>query len=417
MSPEHDPSTPGAPPRAAASSSRLPLIVGAGLVIAVAAGAFWYRAAGRESTDDAQIEGHITPVAARVGGSVLEVLAAENRLVKSGDVLVRLDPRDFEVALAHARAELADAEAALAGATSDLPIVRTSSTNDAERADASTGAAEAAATAAARAIDAATARLEAARARVTEAEARAEQAHRDRDRLRELAGKEEIPAQQFDAAVAAAAVADAAVTSARASVREAETGVAVAESHRAQAESAVRQAQAAARAARTAPQQIDAAEARRAAAEARVAQARAAVRQAELRLEDATVTAPSDGVVSRKSVEPGQIVQPGQPLFALVGLEDVWVVANFKETQLANIRPGQPVTIGVDALGLDVEGRVESIAPATGGKFSLLPAQNATGNFVKVVQRVPVRIAIEGAADPDRALRPGMSVVPVVHTR
>lgn len=395
---------------------RLPMIVAGVAILSVAVGAFWYRAAGRESTDDAQVEGHITPVAARVGGAVQDVLVENNQAVSAGEVLVRIDPRDAEVALASARAELADAEAALAGATSDLPIVSASSTNDAERAAASTGAARAAEEAAARNIDAARARLEAARARVAEAEARTTRARRDRDRLKDLADKGEIPAQQFDAAVAAADVADAAVRSAHADVLEAETGVRVAESRRTQAESVVLQAQATERGAGTAPEQIAAAKARLAAAAARVDKARAAVRQAELRLEYVTVTAPTSGIVSRKNVEPGQIIQPGQPLFAIVSLDDVWVVANFKETQLADIHPGQLVTVGVDALGIDVEGRVESIAPATGAKFSLLPAQNASGNYVKVVQRVPVRIALE-APDPSHALRPGMSVVPVVHTR
>ncbi|MGE3274404.1 MAG: efflux RND transporter periplasmic adaptor subunit [Vicinamibacterales bacterium] len=406
-----------ASPSGSSARNRLPLIIGAVIVVLAGTAVWAYRAAGRESTDDAQIEGHVTPIAPRVGGAVLEVLAKENATVAKGEVLVRIDPRDYEVALAKAKAELADAEAALAGATSGLPMVETSSTNESARANASTEAARAAARASERDVEAARARLEAAKARVTEEQAKAERARRDRDRLKGLAEKEEISAQQFDAAVAAAAVADAAVQSAQAAAREAETGVAVAESRQAQAESAVTQARAAARAAGTAPQQISAAKARLAAAEARVAQAQAALREAEIRLEDTTVKAPTDGVVSRKNVEPGQIVQAGQPLFAIVDLEDVWVVANFKETQLADIRAGQPVTVGVDALGIDVEGEVESIAPATGARFSLLPAQNASGNYVKVVQRVPVRISITPGADPGHALRPGMSVVPVIHTR
>ncbi len=399
------------------SGHRRTAAIAAAVVLLGAAAVYAYRAGGRESTDDAQIEGRITPVAARVGGAVVEVLFKDNQEVKAGDVLVRIDPRDYEVALSRARAELADAEAALAAAQSGVPMVQMTSSSDVRKAAGSTDAASAAAVAAERDIDAARARERAADARLLEARATAERVRKDRDRLAPLVAKEEISQQQYDAAVAAATVADAGVASAEAAVAEAKTGVTVAESRHKQSEAAVLQAQAAQSATETAPAQVRSARARLDAALAKVAQEQASVKEAELHLEYTDIKAPSSGIVSRKNVEPGQILQPGQPLLAIVGLDEVWVVANFKETQLSSIHPGQHASIAVDAFGHDVDGVVESIAPATGAKFSMLPAQNASGNFVKVVQRVPVRIAITGGADVRRDLRPGLSVVPTIYTR
>ena len=407
---------PAARPAVFSGTRRIAALVAVALLLSVA-GVYAYRAGGRESTDDAQVEGHITPIGTRIGGAVLEVLVKENQEVKAGDVLVKIDPRDYEVALSQARAELADADAALAAAQSGVPIVEVTSSSDVQRAAGSTEAAAAAANAAARDIDAARARQHVAEARIAEARATAERARKDRDRLAPLAAKEEIAQQQFDAAVAAATVAEAGVASAEATAAEARSGVTVAESHLLQSQAGLRQAEAAQTATRTAPAQVRSARARLDAARAKVAQEQAAVREAELKLEYTIVKAPSNGIVSRKNVEPGQVLQVGQPLLALVGVDEVWVVANFKETQLAAIRPGQHASIAIDAFDHDVDGIVESIAPATGAKFSLLPAQNATGNFVKVVQRVPVKIAITGRPDLARRLRPGLSVVPTISTR
>jgi membrane fusion protein (multidrug efflux system) len=409
--------SPAAPRASRFAGPRRTIALVAAVLVLGAVGVYAYRAGGRESTDDAQIEGHITPVGTRVGGAVLDVLIKENQEVKAGDVLVRIDPRDYEVALSRARAELADAEAALAAAQSGVPIVEVTSSSDVQRAAGSTDAATAASTAAARDIEAARARQTAAEARVAEAKATAERARKDRDRLAPLAAKEEISQQQFDAAVAAATVAEAAVASAEATVAEATSGVTVAESRHQQSQAALRQAQASQSATRTAPAQVRSAQARLDAARARVAQEQASVREAELKLEYTVIKAPASGVISRKSVEPGQVLQPGQSLLALVGVDEVWVIANVKETQLATIRPGQKVAIAIDAFDHDLDGVVESIAPATGAKFSLLPAQNASGNFVKVVQRVPVKIAIRGDAEQLRRLRPGLSVVPTIYTR
>jgi membrane fusion protein (multidrug efflux system) len=410
--------SPSAPARTLSLTGkrRIAAIVAA-LVLTGAVGVYAYRAGGRESTDDALVEGHVTPVGARVGGQVIEVLIRENQQVHAGDVLVRIDPRDYEVALSQARADLADAEAAVAAAQNSVPIVEMTSSSDEQRAAGSTEAASAAANAAARDIDAARARAQAADARVAEAKATAERAARDRDRLKPLVAKEEISQQQYDAAASGATVADAAVASAEASAAEAKTAITVAESRHRQSQAAVRQAEASQAATRTAPAQVRSARAKLDAALARVAKEQATVKEAELKLEYTVIKAPSSGIVSRKSVEPGQILQPGQPLLALVGQDELWVVANFKETQLAAIRPGQRVSIAVDALGHSIDGTVDSIAAATGGRFSLMPAQNASGNFVKVVQRVPVKIAIAGGPEVIHRLRPGLSVVPTVYTR
>jgi membrane fusion protein (multidrug efflux system) len=410
--------SPSAPPRTLSlSGKRRAAALVVALVLVGAVGIYAYRAGGRESTDDALVEGHVTPVGARVGGAVSEVLVKENQEVRAGDVLVRIDPRDYDVALSRARAELADAEAAVAEAQNSVPIVEATTSSDQQRAAGSTEAASAGANAAARDIDAARARLRAAEARVVEAKATADRAARDRDRLKPLAAKEEISQQQYDAAASAAAVAEATVASAQASVAEAQTAITVAESRHRQSEAGVRQAVATQAATRTAPAQVRSARAHLDAALARVAKEQAAVKEAELKLEYTVIKAPSNGIVSRKSVEPGQILQAGQPLLALVGQDEIWVVANFKETQLASIHPGQHVSIAVDALGGDIDGTVESIAAATGARFSLLPAQNASGNFVKVVQRVPVKIAVSGGPDVTRRLRPGLSVVPTIYTR
>jgi membrane fusion protein (multidrug efflux system) len=272
--------------------------------------------------------------------------------------------------------------------------------------------------AAAKEIEVARARLGAAQARLREAEANATRATRDVERLRGLLAKDEVSQQQFDTATATAAAAAAAVDTAKAQILEAEAGIRMAESRRAQAAAGELQAQAALRSAQTGPEQVTATRARASSAQARVEQAQATLAQAELNLEYTVLKAPARGVVSKKSINPGQVVQAGQPLLAIVQTDDVWITANFKETQLANMKPGQKVTIDVDAYGgREFAGHVDSIAAATGSRFSLLPPENATGNYVKVVQRVPVKIVLESGQDPEHVLRPGMSVVPTVHTR
>jgi membrane fusion protein (multidrug efflux system) len=404
--------------KAPARQSRLRLLALAVLLVAAAAGTWWWMARGHESTDDAQVDARVTQIAARVGGTVLRVAVTDNQPVEPGTVLVELDPLDFQVARDRARAELADAEASAAAARMTVPITSTTAASNVTTALGSVEQAQSAIEAAQKEVEAAQARIAAANARTREAEANSAKAARDVERLRGLLAKDEVSQSQFDAAVAAAEAQKAGADSVRAQVAEAEAVKRVAESRLTQVRAGEQQARASLRTAQTVPEQVAAIKARATAAEARVAAAKAALAQAELNLQHAVVKAPAKGIVAKKGVNIGQVVQPGQPLLALVEVHDVWITANFKETQLSNMRPGQPAVIDVDAYGgRHYRGHVDSIAPATGARFSLLPPENATGNFVKVVQRVPVKIVLEPGQDPEMLLRPGMSVVPTVYTK
>jgi membrane fusion protein (multidrug efflux system) len=399
-------------------NSRVRIAAGVVVVILVGVGIWLWTTAGRESTDDAQIDGHVTQISARVGGTVLAVHVDDNQRVDAGATLVEIDPRDYQVAVDKARAALADAQAAEVAAQSGVPITTKAATSNLTTAHGSVEQAVSAVSAAQKQLEAARARVVSAQAKQREQDATAAKAARDVERLRGLLAKDEISQQQFDTASAAADAARAAADSAKAQVTEAEAGVLVAESQLAQAQIGHKQAEAGLQAAQTAPDQVKQISARAAAAAAQVQQSKAALDQAELNLQYATLKAPVAGIVSRKSVEVGQVIQAGQPLLAIIPLENVWVTANFKETQLTNMRPGQKVVVSVDAYGgKSFTGRVESIAAATGSRFSMLPPENATGNFVKVVQRIPVKIVLDPGQDPEQRLRPGMSVVPTVFTR
>jgi membrane fusion protein (multidrug efflux system) len=399
-------------------SKRVGILVGVAVLLAIGAGVWWWISAGRESTDDAQVDAHITPIAARIGGTVLRVPVEANQEVEAGAVLVEIDKRDYEVALERARAELADAEAAATGARVGVPITSTTTSSNEVTAKGGVEGAEAAYLEAQQGVEVARTRLVTAQARQREAAANALKATKDVERLKPLLAKDEISQQQYDAAVAAAAANTAAVDSAQAQVKEAELGIRVAESRVSQAGVGRQQASAQLKEAQTAPEQVTASRARLAAAEAKVRQNQAMVKQAELNLEYSTVKAPVKGIVSRKGVEVGQVIQQGQPLMTVIPLDRIWITANFKETQLEEMRPGQRVKIEVDAYGgREFSGKVESLAAATGSRFSLLPPDNATGNYVKVVQRVPVRILLDEGQDPEHLLRPGMSVVPTVYIR
>lgn len=391
--------------------------VAAGVAALIAGALYWYYS-GRESTDDAHVEGHITYMASRVGGAVRSISVKENQPVSAGDVLLQVAPEDYQIAVDRAAAELADAEAAAQIADVGVPIAITTTSSDVTTAGGGLEQANAGVLMSERELDAATARLTAAKAHQREKQADAMKTQRDVDRLKALIAKDEISQQQFDAAVATAESARAASEAASAEATAAEHAVQIASSRITQARGAAVQAQAALASARTAPQQLVASRARAQAATARVQEAKAALAQARLNLEYTTVKAPAAGVVSRKTVEVGQVVQAGQPLLAIVGLDDLWVIANFKETQLEHIRPGQRAVVNVDAFGgRRFDAQVESVAPATGAKFSLLPAENAAGNYVKVVQRVPVKLVLQRGADPEHQLRPGLSVVPTIYTR
>jgi membrane fusion protein, multidrug efflux system len=395
---------------------RGPMLAIAAVVVLAVIAFFVWRSSGRESTDDAQIDGHITQVSPRVGGIVIKLNVKDNQFVEAGAILVELDPRDYQVAVDRAKAELADAEANASAATSGIPITEVSTTTGVRSATGGLEEAQAGVGIAERQIESARAQLVAAQARQRERESTAVRTARDVDRFKGLVAKEEIPQQQYDAAVAAADSARASTDAARSEVAAAEAAIAVAEQRARQSRGTAAQAQAAVQATRSAPQQLQVTRARAAVAEARVQQAKSALAQAELNLQRTRLAAPSSGVISRKSVEVGQVVQAGQPLLALVSQDDLWVTANFKETQLKDMRPGQRAKISVDGLDRDFDGHVDSIAPATGAKFSLLPPENATGNYVKVVQRVPVKIVFEPGQDPEHRLRPGMSVAPTLYT-
>lgn len=352
----------------------------------LAALGFWRLNAGRESTDDAQIEGNIVPVSARVGGTVKIVKVSDNQLVEPNAALVDLDPTDFQVAVRRAEAELQDAEANAQAQATNVPLTELTSSSQLAAAQAGVAAARKAA--------------EAAAAREAEARAQHDRTAADLARFQKLVEKDEISRQQLDAAVAAEASSRAALDSAGAAL--------------AAARSQVTQAQAQERAAGAAPQQVGISRARASAAEALREKNQAALEQAKLNLGYTEVRAPAAGIVSKKAVQPGQVIGAGQPLLAIVPLDEIWVVANFKETQLKDMRPGQKVSIYVDAFRKTFTGRVDSIGGATAAKFSLLPPENATGNFVKVVQRVPVKIVFDPGQDPEHRLRPGLSVVPTV---
>jgi membrane fusion protein (multidrug efflux system) len=365
-------------------------IVAAVVVVLLIGGAYiWHYYSVRESTDDAQIDGHINPISPRVTGTVMNVLHDDNEVVQAGTLLVELDPKDYEVAVDRARADLANAQANATAANVGVPLTQTTSSSQLVAADAGVKTAER--------------DIETAKAKLNDAQANFAKTSADLKRMEMLIAKDEISHQQYDASVAAN-------NSAKANVDAATAAIASAESRAAQA-------QAQAEASRTIPEQMKVTRARAGAASAEVQKAISALAQAELNLKYTKIIAPVTGVLSKRSVEPGQTVQAGQPLFSIVNLEDIWTTANFKETQLRNMQVGQKAKIKVDAYGKEFEGTVESIGGATGARFSLLPPENATGNYVKVVQRIPVRIRFDKGQDPNHQLRPGMSVEPVVFTK
>lgn len=375
------------------------IVVAAVIVLAVAAFFVWRYLNSYESTDDAQVDGHINNVSARVSGYVQKVNIDDNQYVDKGAVLAQIDPRDYQVALERAKAELADAEATARAMNLNIPIETIGTTTQVSTSEADLEAAQAG-------VAAAQQQLDSARAQLQQAEANNARAQADVVRYSTLLAKDEVSQQVYDQANAAAKANAAAVQAARAAVAAAEQQVA-------QAKSRVNTAQAALQYSHTGPQQVAATQARARAAIAAVQQKRAALDEAQLDLDYCTVTAPVAGVVNKR-VEVGMNVQPGQTLVSIVQVDDVWITANFKETQLRRMKIGQPVTISVDAYGREYRGRVESIAGATGAQFSLLPPENATGNYVKVVQRVPVKIVLDPGQNKDHLLRLGMSVEPKV---
>src|ERR1700689_3441734 len=352
-----------------------------------------------ESTADAQVDGHLMPLSARISGYVINVNVDDNQEVKAGTVLAEIDPKDYQVALDQAKAQLADAEASAQALNINVPIASVNSSSQISVSEADVENSRAG-------IAGAEDQLEAAKAQVAQAQANDVKAQNDLIRYKQLVDKQEISQQLYDQAVAAAKANTAAVASAHASATAAEQQVTQARSRLANAEANYRNAQ-------TGPRQVPSTRARALWADATVPQKQAAVEQARLNLQYTKIIAPVNGVVS-KNAEVGMNLQPGQQLFAIVPLDEVWVTANYKETQLKYMRPGQPTEIKVDANGRTYKAHVDSIAGSSGARTSLLPPENATGNYVKVVQRIPVKLVLEKGENSDHQLRLGMSVEPKV---
>jgi membrane fusion protein (multidrug efflux system) len=377
----------------------------------------WKELSKVESTDDAQIDGPIHSISSRIAGHVVQVMVNNEQPVNAGDTLVQLDRKDYEVAVAKARADLADAVATLQSSRTDVPIMAATTAGTLSGAESSRQDMRAGVSAAEQQVGAARARLVSAEANVRAAEANASKAAEDVARYKMLVDKDEISKQQYDQAVANANAARATLDAQKSTVVEARQNISAAEKAVDQARAKVAMAEATIESARTGPQQVMVTEARARSAEAKVQEQQALLEQAELNLQYTTIVAPVNGIVGKKTVAEGQNVSSGQELMAIVPLDGLWVTANFKETQLKQMRLGQPVNIKVDAYDREYTGKVQFIAGASGSLFSLLPPENATGNYVKVVQRIPVRIALDPGQNGDHLLRPGMSVVPKVRVK
>jgi membrane fusion protein (multidrug efflux system) len=358
-----------------------------------------------ESTDDAQIDGYIYPISSRVSGYVVRVAVDDNQLVEAGTVLAELDPKDYEVAVANAKATLANDQASAAVQQTGVPITSVNTSSQLSTAQADIDNANAGLIGSQKSFDAAQASL-------VQAEANDLKAQDDVTRYKPLAAKDEIPQQTYTQAVDSEKATAAAVDASRASAAAAEQAVT-------EARARIAQAQAELQYARTQPQQISVQRSRAHAAEAETERAIAVLQQAQLNLQYTTIVAPVTGIVGQRSVQPGQNLVPGQQLMTIVPLDsqNIWVTADFKETQLKYMRPGQHVKIHVDTYGRDYDGHILNIAGASGARYSILPPENATGNYVKVVERIPVKILFENGQDPQHLLRPGMSVEPDVRLR
>jgi membrane fusion protein (multidrug efflux system) len=391
------------PPASRRSKRRRNILIVVIVVVVIIGGVFlWRYLSSYESTDDAQVDVHLYPVSARVSGYVVKVNVDDNQWVEKGTVLVEIDPKDYEVAVAQAQANLANADATAQSLNITVPITSVNTSSQLKFAasgieDANAG------------VVAAQKQVAAAHAQVEEAEANDVRAQDDLQRYKLLVDKREVARQVYDQALAAAKSSTATVVAARANESAAQEFVQQARSKLAQADANHRYAE-------TGPQQVSSTRAHVRALIADVEQKRALLEQAQLNLGYTKIVAPVSGVVN-KTVVVGMNVQDGQQLLTVVPLDEVWVTANFKETQLKHMQVGQRAEINIDSSGRTFKGHVDSIAGATGPLFSLLPPENATGNYVKIVQRIPVKIVLEPGENRDRQLRPGMNVVPDVYLK
>jgi len=392
------------------------VLLGGGLIVALVAAGFWLHSRYRVSSDDAQVDGHIVPISAKVFGSVLEVPVNDNQQVKAGDVLVRIDPRDLQAKADQEKAALALAESQADAARVTVPLTRDTTHSGTSGVSAALAAAEAQVAQADAAVGQATTDEVITRSNLAAAEASNEKAQADLARMRPLVAKAEISQQEFDSYTAAAKVTAAQLKAAQDRVQWSAQAITTARAAADAARARVQQMRAEVAQSTAGERQVLVSSAQAVSAGARVQQARADLAAAELNLGYTTIVAPADGVVTKKSAEPGEIVQPGQALMAIIPLKDVWVTANFKETQLAKVRPGQTAEIDVDMYGRTIAGKVDSIAGGTGARLSLLPPENATGNFVKVVERIPVKIVFDSLPD-GVVLRPGMNVDATIITK
>jgi membrane fusion protein (multidrug efflux system) len=372
------------------------------LLIAAAAGLmYWLQARQFESTDDAQVEVHLNPVSARIDGSIMKIYVEDNQMVKAGDPLVDLDPQDFQVALNQARAQLSQARSMVTAQQPNVPITEVENATNLLTGESSVAGAQAALGAAEHDRDSAAAKL-------AEAEANSARAQADLERYKILISKEEVSQQEYDQIAATAKAQAATVTANQAAVQSAAR---VVDQRHAQVEDAQSRL---AQYRRTAPQQVAIRQANVRSQEANVENIQAQVEQAQLKLSYSKIVAPVAGIVMKRSAEVGAHITAGQQLLVIAQVGDLWITANFKETQLRRVQPGQPARIHVDALNQDFDGYVENVGGGTGAVTSVLPPENATGNYVKVVQRIPIKLRFKpNQAGLDR-LRAGMSVEPEV---
>ncbi len=385
-------------------SSRTKLVLGLVILILLVGGIYaWRYFTSYESTDDAQVDGHVNSVSARVSGHVIKLNVDDNQYVEKGTVLVEIDPADYEVAAAQARAEYADAQAQASASDINVPITDVSTSSQVASAQAGVANAKAG-------VAASRQQFEAAKAQIAEAAANNVKAQNDLVRYKQLIDKQEISQQQYDQAVAAAQAAAANLEAAKANADAAQAQIEQAQGKLLQASADFRNAQ-------TAPQTMRVIRSRAVSAQANAQRKKAELDQELLNLGYTKIIAPVTGIVSNRTVEVGQNVQADQEMMKVIPLEDIWVTANFKETQLRNMKAGEKAEIEVDATGKTYKGHLDSIAGASGARFSLLPPENATGNYVKVVQRIPVKILVD-PVPPDKAvLRPGMNVDATIITK